>query len=141
MKRKNIGFICTGNSARSQIAEGFARYYTDKYKRPIEIYSAGSNPTGYIHKLAIEVMKEKGIDISKQKSKSIKDIPYKNLDIIVTLCSEASETCPNFSNQKVLHWNLLDPASYRASKTKQLEIFRYVRDIIEEKVKDLIFEL
>ncbi len=69
-----IGFICTGNSARSQMAEGFGKYYTQKLGKDVEIYSAGSNPSRYVHPLAIKVMAEKGIDISKNKSKSLEEI-------------------------------------------------------------------
>ncbi len=70
-----IAFVCTGNSARSQMAEGFARYFAKKLGKDIEVYSAGSNPSGFIHPIAIEVMKEEGIDISKQSSKDLNAIP------------------------------------------------------------------
>ncbi len=141
MRTIKIGFICTGNSARSQIAEGFAKHFAKKFKKPVEIYSAGSCPAGYIHKLAVKVMKERGIDISSQKSKSLQDIPYKELDLIVTLCSDASESCPVFPGQKVIHWDIADPASYNGPEDEQIMIFRTIRNTIEKKVRKLIREI
>jgi Protein-tyrosine-phosphatase len=86
-----IAFICTGNSARSQMAEGFAKYFAKIYNKNIEIYSAGSNPTGYVHPFAIKVMKEISIDISNQYSKSLNEIPYKELNLVITVCGDAKE--------------------------------------------------
>ena len=92
MKKEKVLFLCTHNSVRSQMAEGLLRaYYGDKY----EVYSAGTHPT-FVHPKAIEVMKEINIDISKQYSKSIEDLPEKYFDYVVTVCNHAREACPFF---------------------------------------------
>lgn len=136
-----IGFICTGNSARSQMAEGFGKYYVQKFNKNIEIYSAGSNPSGYVHPLAIEVMAEKGIDISQNSSKSLDEIPLNELDYLITLCGDAFETCPVVPNANRQHWGLIDPAKAKGKEEEKLEIFRKIRDEIEKRVKALIGSL
>ncbi len=133
-----IGFICTGNSARSQIAEGFGKYYAKKLDKDVEIYSAGSKPSGYVHPLAVEVMKEKGIDISKNKSKSLEDIPLNELDYVITLCGDAAENCPVIPNANTIHWGLPDPAKAEGSKEEKLKTFRQIRDEIEKRVREFI---
>ncbi len=133
-----IGFICTGNSARSQIAEGFGKYYANKLEKAIEVYSAGSNPSGYVHPLAIKVMSEKGIDISQNKSKSLNDIPLDKLDYVITLCEDAAETCPVVPNANTQHWGFPDPAKAEGTEEEKLQTFRQIRDKIEEKVKNLL---
>ena len=133
-----IGFICTGNSARSQIAEGFGKYYAQKLGKDIEVYSAGSNPSGYVHLLAIKVMAEKGIDISQNKSKSLNDIPLNELDYVITLCGDAAETCPIVPGANTQHWELPDPAKAEGTEEEKLKIFRKIRDEIEKSVKELI---
>jgi len=136
-----IGFICTGNSARSQMAEGFGKYYAEKLNKDVEVYSAGSNPSGYVHPLAIKVMAEKGIDISQNKSKSLDDIPLRELDYVITLCGDAAESCPVIPGANTQHWGLPDPAKAKGSEEEKLEVFRQIRDKIEEKVKELIEKL
>jgi arsenate reductase len=136
-----IAFICTGNSARSQMAEGFAKYYAQKLGKNIEIYSAGSNPSGYIHPLAIKVMAEKGIDISSQRSKSLDEIPLYELDLVITLCGDAAETCPTVPGAKTEHWGLPDPAKAQGTEEEKQEVFRKVRDEIECRVGELINKL
>lgn len=142
MKKIKIGFICTGNSARSQMAEGFGKYFALLYGKDIEIYSAGSNPSGYVHPKAIEVMREVGIDISDQYSKSLKDIPLNDLSYVITLCDDAAQECPVVPAANVQHWGLPDPAKV-IGKTQQekLDAFRQVRDKIRDKVKQLIESL
>ncbi|MFN4131979.1 MAG: arsenate reductase ArsC [Caldimicrobium sp.] len=141
-KSLKIGFICTGNSARSQIAEGLAKYFSILYNKEVEVYSAGSNPTGYIHPMAIEVMKEIGIDISDQYSKGLEEIPLKELDLIITLCDHAAETCPYVQGAKIEHWGLPDPAKVSSLHPEaKLNAFRKVRDQIKEKVETLIKSL
>lgn len=133
-----IGFICTGNSARSQMAEGFGKYYAEKLGKDIEVYSAGSNPSGYVHSLAIKAMAEKGIDISQNKSKSIDEIPLNELDYVITLCGDAAETCPVIPGANTQHWGLPDPARAEGTEKEKLQVFRQIRDKIEEKVKNLL---
>ncbi|ADL07348.1 arsenate reductase ArsC [Thermosediminibacter oceani] len=135
---KKIGFICTGNSARSQMAEGFGRYFAAKLGKQVEVYSAGSNPAGFVHPLAVRCMEEVGIDISGYRSKSLDDVPYQDLDIIITLCGNAAENCPHVPGKDVRHWGLPDPAGAEGSEEQRLDAFRKVRDEIKIRVKDLI---
>ncbi|WP_457600426.1 arsenate reductase ArsC [Hydrogenivirga sp.] len=130
-----IAFICTGNSARSQIAEGFARHLAKETGKDIEVYSAGSQPAGYVHKLAVKVMEEVGIDISRHRSKSLDDIPLNELDLVITLCDSARRECPVVPGAKTEHWGIPDPAG------KGLYAFRWVRDEIGRRVKELIERL
>ena len=126
--------ICTGNSARSQMAEGFLKYY----KKEWEIYSAGTKPKG-LNPLAVEVMSEKGIDISGYKSKSIDLFLNKKFDYVVTVCDNAKESCPVFpGNAKYLHWSLKDPAAIEGTKEEKLIIFRKTRDEIHNNVLEFI---
>ncbi|MEZ0323117.1 MAG: arsenate reductase ArsC [Hydrogenothermaceae bacterium] len=142
MKKVKIGFICTGNSARSQMAEGFGKYFAKLYGKDVEVYSAGSNPSGYVHPKAIEVMKEIGIDISDQYSKSLNEIPIDELDYVITLCGEAAETCPVIPGANTQHWGLPDPAKVIGqTEDTKINAFRKVRDQIREKVEDLIKSL
>jgi len=136
-----IAFICTGNSARSQMAEGFAKYFAKIYNKNIEIYSAGSNPTGYVHPLAIKVMKEISIDISNQYSKSLNEIPYKELNLVITVCGDAKETCPVIPGIKREHWEIPDPGKFEGSEEEKLNYFRKIRDEIKERVERLILSL
>ena len=133
-----IGFICTGNSARSQMAEGFGKYYAQKLGKYVEVYSAGSDPSGYVHPLAVKVMAEKGIDISKNKSKSLNEIPLKELDYVITLCGDAAENCPVVPNANIQHWGLPDPARAEGTEKEKLQVFVEIRDKIEKRVKELL---
>ncbi len=125
----NILFLCVGNSARSQIAEGLAR---EMLPSEFIIKSAGSSPIGYIHEGAIGIMKEIGIDISNQSSKGINDLDIEfihNLDYIITLCAE--EICPIVQNNaKKIHWPNPDPANENISENQQRILFRKTRENI-----------
>ncbi len=129
-----ILFLCTGNSCRSQMAEGWARALKAD---SIEAWSAGTDP-GEVNPLAIKVMKEAGVDISDQKSKhveSLMDIPF---DVVITLCGDARDTCPIFpGDAKVVHHGFDDPARAEGSEEDVLAFFRRVRDEIREFVKTL----
>ena len=127
-----VAFICTGNSVRSQIAEGFAKHYANELGTDLEVYSAGSQPAGYVHRLAIKVMEEAGIDISSQRSKSLKDIPIDEVDLMITLCDSAKNECPVVSGARIEHWGIPDPSG------KGLFAFRWVRDEIDRRVRDLV---
>ena len=139
MMRKNISkkriiVICTGNSIRSQIAEGFLK----KYRSTWEIRSAGTNPIG-LNPITVNVMMEKGIDISNQKSKSLDQFKNSKFDYVITVCDNAKESCPLFpGNAKLIHWNFEDPADAEGGMNKKLFAFRKVRDKIEEKVIEFI---
>ena len=125
---KGILFLCTGNSCRSQMAEGFARKMLPKN---MEIFSAGLEPKS-VHPMAIKVMQEVGIDISHQKSKNISEIPIDKISIVVTLCGDAAERCPIFPGKvERIHWEIEDPAKARGSDKEIVKVFRKVRDSIK----------
>ena len=127
--KKKIAFVCVGNSCRSQMAEGFARKYGSDL---LEISSAGTMPAFQIAPHAIEVMKEKGIDITNQYPKGLSDIPDK-VDILIKMGCEV--ICPACENIDEEDWGLADPIG------KPIELYRKIRDIIEQKVKQLIDKL
>lgn len=133
-----IAFICTGNSARSQMAEAFAREISKRLGIKLQAFSAGSNPAKEINPFAVEVMKEKNIDISSQRPKGLEDIPYRDLDLVITLCDSARQSCPILPAQKHIHWDLPDPASFEGPPEAKREFFRKVRDQIEERIWDLL---
>jgi len=130
----NILFLCVGNSARSQIAEGLAREILGKNN---VIESAGSIPTGKINPNAVWTMNEIGIDISSQHSKSIEDLEKSfmdNLDFVITLCAE--EVCPILNNNaKKIHWMNEDPANVNFSDTQSKAAFIKVRDNLYNLIK------
>ena len=123
--KKKILFLCTGNSARSQMAEGLMRHLRN---REFEVYSAGSEPKG-VNSLAVKVMKEIGIDISRQRSKHLDEYGEEVFDYIVTLCDDAAKTCPLFPGEGTrMHKGFPDPAAAAGSREERLAVFRKVRD-------------
>lgn len=128
-EKEKVLFICTHNSARSQIAEGLLRaLYGDRY----EAYSAGTQPTE-VNPYAIKVMSEIGIDISHNRSKSIKEFYGMKFDYVITVCDNARETCPFFpGGKKYLHKGFKDPSNYEGTDEGKLMIFRQVRDEIKD---------
>jgi len=133
--QKTILFLCTGNSCRSQMAEGFARQLAANHYR---IFSAGTAPKE-IHPFAVQVMQEAGIDITKQRSKGLESVPLDSLDQIVTLCGDVDEQCPVLENRvERIHWPLPDPALALGDEQRILVIFRQVRDDIAGRVKALL---
>jgi len=130
-KRKSkIVFVCVENARRSQMAQGFAEAFG---QGNIEVYSAGSSPSSQIDPLVIEVMKEKGIDLSGKRPKSLNELPPVEMDYLVTMGCE--ETCPAVLAKKIIEWEIPDP------KGQSIDVFRQVRDSIEEKVRDLLQEI
>ena len=129
--RTRILFLCTGNSCRSQMAEGLLR---DLAGDRFEALSAGSNPAGYVHAGAVQAMNELGIDISDLRSKSIDEFlpPVgEPPDTIISVCSNAEHDCPTFpGNVERLHWPFDDPAHATGSDEEKLACFRRVRDEI-----------
>jgi len=135
---QKILFVCTGNSARSQMAEGFAGAYGGEQLRA---FSAGMEPKG-LHPLAVEVMREKGIDISRQKSKAFSEDLARIMDCVITVCGNAEERCPLLPpDVRRLHWPLADPAQATGSPEQVREVFRRSRDEIEALVRRLLPEL
>jgi arsenate reductase len=130
MERKKIVFVCVENARRSQMAQGFAEVLG---QGEIEAYSAGSRPGFAIDPLVIEVMKEKGIDLSSKKPKGLDDLPPIEMDYLVSMGCE--ETCPAVLAKKIIEWEIPDP------KGKPIEVFREVRDILENRVKNLFEEI
>ena len=125
-----IVFICVENARRSQMAEGFANTFG---QGKLEVYSAGSRPTLKIDPMVIEVMKEKGIDLSDSQPKSLNDLPLVEMDYLITMGCE--ETCPAISSKKIIEWNIPDP------KGKSIDVFREVRDMIEDKIRVLLAQI
>jgi arsenate reductase len=113
-------FLCSGNSARSQMAEGFLRSWAgNKY----DVQSAGISPIP-INPLAVKVMEEVGIDISKQEPKSVKLFLKRGFDYVITVCNQAKESCPNFPGQsKKIHWRFEDPAIASGDEDEKMKIF------------------
>jgi len=124
-QRKKVLFLCTHNSARSQIAEGLMNA---RFSHHFEAESAGILPTR-VHPLAIRVMGEIGIDLSPKRSKHLKDVQNREFDYIVTVCDRAKESCPFFPGGKqYLHKNFPDPDTFKGSEEEQVEKFRQLRD-------------
>lgn len=127
MMKAKVLFLCTGNSARSQMAEGYLRHVAgDRY----EVLSGGLSPRG-LNPLAVEAMKEIGIDISRQRSKDVREYLGTAVQYVVTVCDNAREHCPIFPGTfKFLHWTLEDPAAVTGTQEEKLAVFRRVRDQI-----------
>jgi arsenate reductase (thioredoxin) len=139
MSQSRVLFLCTGNSARSQMAEGFLRKVAgDRF----EAHSAGLEPKG-LHPLTVKVMEEAGVDMSGHTSKGFDTYLGKMVfQYLITVCDEAEKNCPAFwpgvSNR--LHWYFEDPAAFKGTDEEKLSKFRQVRDQIEQKVKAWIAE-
>ena len=126
---KNILVLCTGNSCRSQIAEGYLRHFAGE---KAEIYSAGIETHG-VNPRAISIMKEDGIDISKHTSNNIEQYYDIEFDFVITVCDNAKENCPVFQTKaKKFHHNFPDPAKSTGTEEEILEEFRQVRQMIKE---------
>jgi arsenate reductase len=135
---KKIMFLCTANSCRSQIAEGFAKEYS---RGLLDVHSAGLMAAG-VNRRAIAVMQEIGIDISSQHSKEIEENLLRQMDIVVTLCDHAAETCPRTPPEiRRIHWPIRDPVGTVGPEEYVMEDFRRARDDIKEKVRALIREM
>jgi arsenate reductase len=131
--QKGILFLCTGNSCRSQMAEGFAKKMLSK---DLKIFSAGIEPKK-IHPMAIKVIQEIGIDISQQRSKNISEIPIDKIDLVVTLCGDAAERCPIFPGKiEKIHWAIENPAKAQGSDKEIAIVFRKVRDKIKSYIEN-----
>ena len=134
MKAKVL-FLCTGNSCRSQMAEGWLRHIASER---FEAHSAGTHPTA-INPLAIRVMQEKGIDITTQRSKDVSEYAGQSFDSVITVCERAKAECPVVPGIAVrFHWPLEDPADAQGSELDRLTVFRRTRDEIEERVRKFV---
>jgi len=137
MEKKKILFLCTGNSCRSQMAEGWARHLKSD---EIEAYSAGIETHG-LNPYAVKVMKEAGVDISAHRSKLVTEVKDIQFDYVVTVCGHANETCPFFPGKtKVVHVGFDDPpklAKNFGTEQEKLDCYRRVRDQIKTFVETL----
>lgn len=134
-QKTTILFLCTGNSCRSQMAEGWARHLK---RHEVKAYSAGIEKHG-LNPMAVKVMDEVGIDISGQESKTIDELPVREFDWVVTLCGHAAETCPHFPGRK-MHRGFDDPPKLAASvetEEEKLALYRKVRDEIRDFINGL----
>jgi len=129
-EKTKIVFLCVENARRSQMAEGFAEPFGQE---KVEVYSAGSRPASKIDPLVIEVMKEKGIDLSTKRPKSLNDLPSIEMDYLITMGCE--ETCPAVLAKKIIGWEIPDP------KGKSIESYREIRDLLEDKVRAFMEEI
>lgn len=136
MTKLNIMFLCTGNSCRSQMAEGWARKY---WGEEFDVYSAGTKKHG-MNERAMKVMKEAGVDITSHYSKTVDELPKITFDYVVTVCDHAHENCPYFPGGKIVHVGFQDPPALTKDMKNEEEIlviYREVRDEIESFVKDM----
>lgn len=133
---KRVLILCTGNSARSQMAEGILRYEAGNQ---FEVFSAGTQP-GPVNPLAIEGMREIGIDISGHRSKSVEEFIGQEFDYLITVCDTAKESCPVFPRKaKRIHWSFEDPAATQGDEAARLAVFRRVRDEIRKRLHAAFF--
>jgi arsenate reductase len=132
MEKRRVLFLCIGKSARSQMAEGLVNALLGKeWDAP----SAGTQPVGYLHPLAVRVMSELGIDLSEQTSKPVEVFRGELFDLVVTVCDDAAENCPLWlGDGEVLHVGFSDPAAATGTEEERLEVFRRVRDAISRQV-------
>ncbi|HUK81038.1 MAG TPA: arsenate reductase ArsC [Verrucomicrobiae bacterium] len=136
MSKKRVLFLCTGNSCRSHMAEGFLRSLAGGQ---FEVFSAGSKPTGKVHPLAIEAMHEVDVDISKHMSKSLDVFAGEKFDYVITVCDNARGACPNFPGAaRQLHWSFDDPAHTPGTYEQKMGVFRRVRDEIRNRIRRFV---
>lgn len=129
--------LCTGNSARSQMAEGLLRHHGGS---KFEVFSAGTHPSR-VRPEAIQVMQEIGIDISGHRSKSVDEFAGQHFDYVITVCDNAKESCPVFpATTNRIHWSLPDPAAVRGSEDQRRAEFRRVRDELEMYLRRFVLE-
>ena len=133
---QRVLFLCTGNSARSQMAEALLRHLGGN---KFEVYSAGTRPKAEVNPFALEVLKEKNIPIDGLYPKMIGDLVKREIDLVVTVCDNAKQSCPHFPGAKRMeHWSLKDPADFQGTYDEILFTFRETRDEIERRIRESI---
>jgi len=137
-KRPRLLFLCTGNSCRSQMAEGFARKL---FGGRAEVASAGTEPADRVNPLAVEAMRRLGVDISSGRAKGLDDLPDLRFDLVVTVCDQAREACPLLPGARVLHWDIPDPAAFEGSPDERRAFFTRTAEDIRARVEGLGAEL
>jgi arsenate reductase len=136
MPKTNVLFLCTGNSARSQMAEAFLRAYGGEH---FEVHSAGLEPRGYILPEVLTAMREHGLSLEGQYSKSVKDyLGKKHFTYVITVCAKAEESCPTIFPNMGKHefWPFEDPAKFQGSEAERLEFVRGLRDKINQRIRE-----
>jgi arsenate reductase len=132
MNKKRVLFLCTGNSARSQMAEALVNHFLST---SWEAHSAGTKPAGYVHPMAVQALAELGIDSSKQWSKSTENFRGMDFDVVITVCDQAAKNCPVWLGQgRQIHMGFPDPAAAEGGNAAKMQVFRQVRDALREKV-------
>jgi len=131
--KKSILILCTGNSCRSQMAEGFLR----SFDSALEVFSAGTKPAESVHPIAVKVMREEWIDISLYKPKSVEEYLHRPFDYVITVCNAANESCPLFTGsvEHRLHIGFDDPAEAKGTQEEVLAVFRRVRNEINQRFR------
>src|SRR3954471_20141051 len=126
--KPTVLILCTGNSCRRHMAEGVLQKAAEDI---LDVQSAGSKPAGYVHPVAIQVMKEMGIDISGHRSKSMNEFLDRPIETVITVCGNADQACPIFPGQAHrYHWGFFDPAKAEGTEEEKLRVFREIRDQI-----------
>lgn len=132
-------FLCTGNSARSQMAEGWLRKLGDGRA---EAFSAGTHPARAVNPLAVQAMGEAGIDLSGQWPKSVEGFLGQRFDYVITVCDDAAEACPVFPGPaQRIHWSFPDPAKAEGDEAARLAAFRQVRDGLRDRLHEFLAEV
>lgn len=137
--KKRVLFLCTGNAARSQMAEGLARAF---HGDVLDVVSAGSRPAGWVHPLAIKALAAIGIDAHDQTSKSAEQFLDQPFDVVVTVCDSAAQDCPNWPGAKrIEHWPIEDPSWGDDDPATRYDRFVETRDELERRINDLVATL
>jgi len=137
--KKRILFLCTGNAARSQMAEGLARAF---HGDVVDVVSAGSRPAGWVHPLAVKALAAIGIDASDHTSKSADQFLDQPFDVVVTVCDSAAQDCPMWPGAKRLeHWPIEDPSFGPDDSATRYDRFVETRDDLEKRIKELVESL
>jgi arsenate reductase (thioredoxin) len=132
--KKRILVLCTGNSARSQMAAGFLKSFDSR----LDVFSAGTQPAARVNPHAVAAMKEVGVDLSGERPKSVSQFTTQAFDYVITVCDDADKNCPNFSGKvgKRVHIGFIDPAAATGTEEHIMTVFRQVRDEIKQKFSD-----
>ncbi len=136
--KKDILFLCTGNSCRSQMAEGYAKLYLGN---KFNVYSAGIEKHG-LNRYTVQVMEEDGVDMSRHYSKTVSELGNIDFDVVVTVCGDANERCPAYLKKtKLIHKGFKDPSKAKGSELEIIRFFRKIRNEIKEFIKDELIKL
>jgi arsenate reductase len=134
--KKRVLFLCTGNAARSQMAEGLAR---GLHGDLLDVVSAGSRPAGWVHPLAIKALAEIGIDASEQTSKSAEPFRDQSFDVVVTVCDHAAQDCPTWPGAKrIEHWPIVDPSYGPDDPATRYDRFVETRNELAKRIEELV---